>query len=202
MPKMIVVNEGRCLGCRTCQLECALAHCEARTLVEAVRSGARPQARIHLEPMGEFALPLQCRHCEDAPCVMVCPTEAMHRPTETGPVLIDAEMCIGCKFCMLVCPFGVIDLSRDGKAMVKCDQCIERTEAGKEPACVAACPTGALEFREVEEWLRERRREAGAQLAAAQGIAGGKRQESGPSGRMEAASTSPPAARRDRKEPR
>ena len=185
MAKMIVVNEQRCLGCKTCVLECAMAHSEAASLVEALSAASPPQARVHVEPVGQYGIPLQCRHCEEAPCITVCPTEAMHRPTQTGPVLIDAEMCIGCKFCMLVCPFGVIDLSRDGKAMVKCDQCIERTEAGKEPACVAGCPTGALEFRELEEWLRERRREAGAQLAAAQEIAGGNRIESGPPARQE-----------------
>ena len=167
MTMMIVVNEQRCLGCKTCVLECAMAHSEAKSLVEAMAAASPPQSRVHVEPAGPLAIPLQCRHCEEAPCITVCPTEAMYRPSQTGPVLIDAEMCIGCKFCMLVCPFGVIDLSRDGKAMVKCDLCIERTEAGQEPACVAGCPTGALEYREVEEWLRERRWETGAQLAAA-----------------------------------
>ena len=88
----------------------------------------------------------------------VCPTEAIHRVCDTGPVLLNREQCIGCKFCILVCPFGVIDLSRDGKAVVKCDLCIERTEAGEEPACVAACPTGSLRFVELDEMLAQRRR--------------------------------------------
>lgn len=103
----------------------------------------------------------------------VCPTEAIHRPDEHGPVLIDPDRCIGCKFCLVVCPFGVIDLSRDGKAMVKCDLCLERTKAGEEPACVAGCPTGALEFCEIGDWLKRRRQDAAAKITAASRQAAG-----------------------------
>jgi carbon-monoxide dehydrogenase iron sulfur subunit len=67
---------------------------------------------------------------------------------------------------MLVCPFGVIDLSSDGKAVTKCDLCLQRTQAGQDPACVAACPTNALRYVEAEEFLRQRRREAARQIAA------------------------------------
>ncbi|MCJ7544536.1 MAG: 4Fe-4S binding protein [Phycisphaerae bacterium] len=167
MAKMIAVNEQRCMGCKTCVLECAMAHTDAKDLAEALRSPTPPQPRVHVEPGGRFGIPLQCRHCEDAPCMMVCPTEAIHRPDKHGPVLIEADHCIGCKFCLLVCPFGVIDLSRDGKAMVKCDLCLQRTQAGEEPACVAGCPTGALEFCEVEDWLRRRRQDAATKITAA-----------------------------------
>jgi len=167
MARMIIIDEQRCMGCKTCVLECAMAHSDASSLAEALRSPDRPQPRIHVEPSERFGVPLQCRHCEDAPCMEVCPTEAITRPAERGPVLIQAERCIGCKFCMLVCPFGVIDLSRDGKAMIKCDLCIERTQAGQEPACAAACPTGALEFCEMDEWLSRRRRSAAAKVSSA-----------------------------------
>jgi carbon-monoxide dehydrogenase iron sulfur subunit len=165
---MIVVNEDRCLGCRTCMLECAMAHTDARSLAEAIIAETPPQSRVHVVPSGDFGMPLQCRHCEDAPCVIVCPTKAIRRFTENGPVLIESSRCIGCKFCMLVCPFGVVDLSRDGKAMVKCDLCIQRTEAGEEPACVAGCPTGALEFCEADEWLRRHRKAAGERVPVAE----------------------------------
>jgi len=167
MAKMIVVNEQRCLGCRQCTIECAMAHTDARTLAEALSLQQPPQPRVHVEAVGASGMPLQCRHCEDAPCLAICPTGAISRPAEGGPVLLDAERCIGCKFCLLVCPFGVIELSRDGKAAIKCDQCFERTEAGEAPACVAGCPTGALEFRDVTEWLAERRRQAVAAVARA-----------------------------------
>jgi len=167
MTKIIVVNEERCLGCKSCVIECAVAHSHAKDLVEALRAGEPLQARVHVEPFKDFGMPLQCRHCEDAPCLAICPTEAIHRPVENGPVLIDAERCIGCKFCVVVCPFGVIDLSKDGKATVKCDLCIERTEVGEEPACVAACPTGALEFCDLDEWLKRRRKAATKKISVA-----------------------------------
>ena len=168
MARAIVVNQERCLGCKSCTIACAMAHTEAETLVEALHAESPPQPRLHVEPLGDGAMPLQCRHCQDAPCLAVCPTEAIHRLSEDGPVLLDAERCIGCKFCVFVCPFGVIELSRDGKAMTKCDQCVERTQVGEEPACVGACPTGALEFVEIESWLRQRRREAAERIAQAE----------------------------------
>jgi carbon-monoxide dehydrogenase iron sulfur subunit len=119
---------------------------------------------VTVEAAGEFGVPMQCRHCEDAPCVTVCPTAAIHRHQVNDPVLIDKERCIGCKFCLAVCPFGVIDITRDGKAVVKCDLCIERTKAGEEPACVEACPTGALELVEEKELAAGKRKHAAREL--------------------------------------
>ena len=166
MTKTIVSNHERCLGCGTCIIECAMAHTNAGTLVAAIRSETPPQSRLHVEPLGDFGMPMQCRHCEDAPCIIVCPTDAIHRFSDDGPVLLDGEHCIGCRLCLLVCPFGVIDMSRGGSAVVKCDQCLELTEAGEEPACVAGCPTGALQFSEIDDYLRERRREAARGVAS------------------------------------
>ncbi len=167
MGKVIIVDDTRCLSCRQCMIECAMAHTQAATLIEALESDSPPQPRVHVEPAGQFGMPLQCRHCEDAPCITICPTGAIHRPTPDSPVLLDAEVCIGCKFCMIVCPFGVIDLSRDGKAVIKCDLCIERTEAGEAPACVSGCPTGALQYKDIDEWVARRRRRAAEHLRKA-----------------------------------
>ena len=164
MPRMIVVREERCLGCKSCMIACGMAHTEASSLEEAMRLESRPQSRMHLEPVGRYGTPINCQQCEDAPCVSVCPTGAMARRDPGGPVLLDTERCIGCKFCIVVCPFGVIELSRDGKAAVKCDLCIARTEAGQLPACVAACPTKALQYVELEDWSSRRRREAAAKM--------------------------------------
>ena len=167
MAKFIFVDEEKCLACKQCMVECALAHTHAANLVEALVSGEALEPRVHVEPVGHFGMPIQCNHCEDAPCINVCPTSAIFRSEEGGPVLLDRDRCIGCKSCILVCPFGVIDLSRSGKAVVKCDLCCERTAVGEEPACVVGCPTGALEFREMDDWLRARRREAVRRLAEA-----------------------------------
>ena len=172
MDKTIVVNIEKCLACKSCEIACALAHSKSKVLEEAVTESPRPERMVTVEAAGEFGVPMQCRHCEDAPCITVCPTAAIHRQRVNDPVLIDRGRCIGCNYCLMVCPFGVIDISRDGKAVAKCDLCIERTEAGEEPACVASCPTGALQFCDLTELLIERRRAAAKQAWA--GVTGPK----------------------------
>lgn len=148
---MIVVDPTRCLGCRSCELACAVAHSASKTLVGALSESAPPESRVALECIEDLVVPLQCRHCEEAPCVAVCPTKALTKSEAEGPVLLNDELCIGCKACIVVCPFGVICLSRHGKLAIKCDLCVERLKAGQEPACVASCPTGALRFESTAE---------------------------------------------------
>jgi len=169
MAKFIVVDETRCLACRQCMISCALAHSEAETLDEAVAAGMPVQPRVHVESGGDECrgIPMQCRHCTDAPCMAICPSGAIDRASADAPVLIDQDRCIGCSYCQIACPFGVIDMVRDGKAVVKCDLCIERTEAGQAPACVEDCPTGALAFQEMNDVLKERRRQAAELLRTA-----------------------------------
>ena len=161
----IWIEVSKCLACKSCEFACAVAHSRSKTVVGAIQDDPLPQSRVSLTAVEDLAIPLQCRHCEDAPCVSICPTKALEKQGPEGPVLIDAEKCIGCKFCIAVCPFGVITLSRDGKAALKCDLCIERLEEGEEPACVEACKTGALQFLGIEEFVKARRREAAGRMA-------------------------------------
>ena len=165
--KAINVDVKKCLACRSCEIACALVHSKSKVLTEAIAESPQPQKRVTVEGTNDFAVPLQCRHCEDAPCITVCPTDAIHRHTANDPVLIDRDKCIGCKYCLMVCPFGVIDITNDEKAVVKCDLCIERTKAGEEPACVTACPTKALKFSEVQDMLKEKRQNAAKQASDA-----------------------------------
>ena len=160
MGKAIIINIERCLACKSCEMACAVVHSKSGVLEEAVKEQPKPQRRVTVEAAGEFAVPLQCRHCEDAPCIAVCPTKSIYRQNPESPVLINPDLCIGCKFCIMVCPFGVIGLTRDGKAVTKCDLCIKRTTAGCEPACVESCPTRALQFCEVQQWSSQRRQTA------------------------------------------
>jgi len=166
--RMIVCRIERCMGCRSCEIACALAHAASDNLYDAILEQPQPQRRVRVEPAGAGACPMQCQHCEDAPCLEACPSGALRRATENGPVLVDAERCIGCKFCVMACPFGAIEMSRDGRAVVKCDLCIKRTQAGEEPACVSACPTRALAFVDIDEYNRRKRRAAAEMLQAAQ----------------------------------
>lgn len=158
MNYVITVNVEKCLGCKSCELACAVTHSKSKDLFIAVREEPLPQQRVSVESVGEIALPLQCRHCENAPCVSICPTHALEKIEPGGPVIIKEELCIGCKWCILICPFGVIGMDREGKAAIKCDLCLERVKMGEQPACVEACPTGALSFEKIEEVIKEKRR--------------------------------------------
>ena len=172
--KRIVADPAKCLACRTCELACALAHAGTNDLVEAVYGrGAKP--RIYIESAGGLAVPLQCRHCEDAPCVRVCPSGAISRADEASPVLVAHQKCIGCGFCAEACPFGVIRLARcaepglsDGRtAVIKCDLCVTRLAEGLLPACVSSCPVGALALAEAEQNAKKARARAAADWVAA-----------------------------------
>ncbi len=175
--KRIVADPKRCLACRTCELACAVAHAASDDLVQAVLS-QRVKPRIYIESAGRLAVPLQCRHCEDAPCLRVCSSGALWRADEAGPVLVRQERCIGCAFCVEVCPFGVIRLARVVRAdasnkelaVLKCDLCQQPQAAGLPPACVASCPVKALSWQEVEDVARRMRAVTAAGLGVDAGV--------------------------------
>jgi len=156
---IIFIDPKKCLACRACELECGVAHSKSKDLTKAICEESLPQTRIKVESADDLAVPLQCRHCEDAPCVKICPTKATSRSGPEDPVLIKDELCIGCKWCVLVCPFGVIRMSRAGAAVTKCDLCFERLDKGELPACVVACPSKAIQFKSIEEISKDKRKE-------------------------------------------
>ena len=164
----VLVDLSRCMGCHSCEIACAVAHSQTKELFLVVRSGENPGYRVNVESYGRHAVPVHCQQCEEAACVLACPTGALQREAEGEPVLADQERCIGCGMCVQACPFGVIALSPDGKGVLKCDLCVERLAEGRLPACVAACPTHALTFGEAEEANRTKRRETAARMVLAQ----------------------------------
>jgi len=170
MKGILVVKAHRCLACHSCEMACSVEHSKSKDLFEAVNESPGPAARVSVSRGEDFVVPLQCRQCENAPCVAVCPTNALYCADQESPVVIDHDRCIGCKWCILACPFGVITLDERARTIVKCDQCFERLERGELPACVTACPTGALEFKTLEEVLAEKR---GAYLVEIQRAVGG-----------------------------
>lgn len=164
MKGMIVVRVDRCLGCKSCEMACAVEHSESKDLYKAIHEAPRPRARVSVQQGAGFAVPLQCRHCEDAPCIEICPTNALNRADKDSPVIIDHDLCIGCKWCILACPFGVIYLDEENRIIAKCDQCFERVGRGEKPACVTACPTGTLKFKTMKEVLAEKRKASLVQI--------------------------------------
>jgi Fe-S-cluster-containing hydrogenase component 2 len=145
MAKLLMINPNKCTGCRNCELACSFQH------EKSFRPGA---SRIHvfLWERDGFSTPLMCQQCEDAACVNVCPTGAMHRnPTNPSLVECDQTICIGCKMCVIACPFGCVRFDTVTRAIAKCDTC------GGDPMCVQMCPNGALEFVDDAEQVRSRK---------------------------------------------
>jgi len=157
MKGMIIVNVSRCNACKSCEIACAVEHSASKDLHQAIQEDPTPRARVSVQQAVSFSVPLQCRQCANAPCIALCPTDALYRVDPDSPVLLDEEKCIGCNWCVLACPFGVIQLDEGRKVVIKCDQCFERVQRGQLPACVSACPTGALMFKLLQEVSKERR---------------------------------------------
>ena len=139
--KRIWIEKEKCLGCKSCELQCAIERDSvSKTLFGAVGEFPKPIARVGVFGSNGRSFPLQCRQCQDAPCIKACPAGAMRRGEQTDVILLDQAKCRGCWMCVMSCPFGAIIPSEPYNVAVKCDACIHM----EEPACVSACPTGAL----------------------------------------------------------
>jgi carbon-monoxide dehydrogenase iron sulfur subunit len=99
---------------------------------------------VVVEDEGCVSFALQCRHCDDAPCIEACITGAMRRDPATGAVVCDEDRCVGCWSCVMVCPVGAVMRGKARKVASKCDLCAGEAE----PACVAGCPNEALSYEE------------------------------------------------------
>jgi len=152
--KQLLVRSETCVGCKSCELACAVSHSESKTLFGAVLELKRPRKRIFVETDGITNFPLQCRQCSDMPCVHACMAGAMYQEPNTGPIQVNAEKCVGCWMCVMVCPFGAIT-EGPARQAVKCDRC---RDLDYEPACVAACPTKALQWADVDSFAAAGRR--------------------------------------------
>lgn len=157
--KVIGVHLDRCTGCKTCELYCATERgSTGKTLLKAVQESPLPQPRLIVAGKNEVPVPLQCRHCLQAPCIEACLAGALGRDPKTDLVMLREDRCIGCWTCTAFCPYGVIFPWPDRKIALKCDRCASM----EGPVCVDVCPTRALELAELdgmETLLRERRRE-------------------------------------------
>jgi carbon-monoxide dehydrogenase iron sulfur subunit len=160
--KEVYIDVGRCLGCKSCELACAVAHSESQSLIGALFEAVPPRRRIDVIAVGQGSVPVKCCHCEKARCLAVCPTGALYRDEASGAVLHNSERCIGCGFCAFACPFGVITRLPGSKIAAKCDLCLDR----QLPACVEACPTRALRYLTPEEAAKGKLQQAADLLAA------------------------------------
>lgn len=149
MKGTIYVKAEKCLGCRTCELECARRRAKTDSLADALAlENVAPGVRV--EKHGAAVVPLQCGHCSTAPCIAACPKNAIARDEKTGAVVLSREMCVGCRACIYACPHGIPEEGGDRKVS-KCDLCHEDLVNDLLPACVRGCPVKALCFTVTEE---------------------------------------------------
>lgn len=146
MQRGFYIDLSRCTGCHACEVACK----QWNDLPPRVPGQTGPHYRrvVAIEG-GRYPNParssvsLSCMHCAKPACMAVCPTGAITKRAEDGIVVVDQNKCIGCRYCTMACPFGAPQFGEDG-TMQKCDYCLDRLAQGMEPACVAACPGGAL----------------------------------------------------------
>ena len=178
----LVIDLDVCVGCHACATSCKEwnAGGYSAPLTDTDPYGSDPDGvwfnRVHgYEVRAENGsthtvnFPRSCLHCEDAPCVTVCPTGASFKRAEDGIVLVNPDTCIGCKLCSWACPYGAREFNVVEGVMKKCTLCVDRIyndnlpEFARVPACVSACPTGARSFGDlgdpdsgVSQLVRER----------------------------------------------
>jgi Fe-S-cluster-containing dehydrogenase component/formate-dependent nitrite reductase membrane component NrfD len=135
-----LIDQNRCIGCHACTVACKEEHNIPvgvnRTWVKYIEKGRYPNTRRH------FAV-LRCNHCDNAPCIEICPTVALFRRRD-GIVDFDHERCIGCKSCMQACPYDALYIDPDRNTAAKCNFDASRVEMGYKPACEVVCPTQAI----------------------------------------------------------
>ena len=155
MNKVLSVDYQKCTGCRLCELVCSVSH-------EGVSNAARSRIRIvKWEDEGQY-VPMICQQCEDAPCKNVCPVGAISRDEDYGFLKVNYDICIGCRSCVTVCPFGAMNYTMIDKKVFKCDLC------GGDPQCVRFCDEKAVDFIPPDRTSQKKKRDAATRLYATQ----------------------------------
>lgn len=166
MNQFVKATPLRCIGCRTCMIACVVAH-EGKRIFEIDPDSYNFNPRLFMVKTAKLSAPVQCRHCENAACKQACTSGAIS--IKDNIVDINVKKCIGCKNCVIACPFGAVEIvetaevNNDGtvkKVANKCDLCVGVADS---PSCVRVCPTEALKLVTedcFEDSLAQKRRKA------------------------------------------
>jgi anaerobic carbon-monoxide dehydrogenase iron sulfur subunit len=159
MAKVLVTDYEKCTGCRICEQVCSVKH-------EGVSNPARSRIKvIKWESTGRY-VPMSCQQCESAPCLLICPVKAISREESLNRVKVDYEICIGCRMCVAICPFGAMGFDVLAKKVMKCDLC------DGDPQCARFCDVHAVSYLDAnDESVKKKRAVADKFSSLAQKVA-------------------------------
>lgn len=155
MDKVLMIDYQKCTGCRQCEMICSVVH-------EGVSNPSRSRIKVMKWEAEGLYIPMSCQQCEDAPCMNVCPVKAISRDEDIGFVTVDHDICIGCRTCVAVCPFGAMNFDVIDKKVSKCDLC------GGDPQCVRFCEVKAVDYVDAGRLSSIKQKDAAARLSTAQ----------------------------------
>jgi anaerobic dimethyl sulfoxide reductase subunit B len=142
------VATDHCYGCKTCTIACANEH--------LLSTGVFLRRVRHIDtsdPVGHAFVSMSCNHCDDPACVKNCPVGAYTKDEETGLVVQDHSLCIGCKSCIEACPFHAPAYCEEDSTTYKCDGCVQRRSIGLQPVCTIVCPSANISMDEFDTLL-------------------------------------------------
>ena len=154
MEKILSIDYQKCTGCRLCELVCAVFH-------DGVSNPMRSRIKVMKWEHEGLYIPVSCQQCEDAPCLNVCPVKAISRDENLQYVKVDYDICIGCRSCVAVCPFGAMSYNAKDKQVFKCDLC------DGDPQCVRFCDRKAVDFVESADVSVDKKRHAAERVSKA-----------------------------------
>jgi len=154
MSKVLVIDYHKCTGCRLCELVCSVVN-------EGVSNPARSRIRVMKWEAEGLYVPMSCQQCTDAPCVNACPVKALKRDEALNRIVVDYDLCIGCRMCVSVCPFGAMNFDVIDRKVFKCELC------GGDPQCARFCEVKAIEYREADDLALYKKRDAARRFSAA-----------------------------------
>jgi len=151
MSKLLLIDSDKCQGCRTCEMVCSAQH-------ERVINPFQSRIKVIKWDRDGEGFPTVCAHCEDAPCLEICPVTAIKRDETPNRVIIDYDRCIGCRMCVAACPFGMAHFDPINRRVIKCDLC------EGEPYCAKFCPYEAVQYTDEGELEAGKRRGSAEKL--------------------------------------
>ena len=163
MPKAILYDATQCIGCLSCEGACAeknkLTYDDAIAKEKKTSDHKYTYVAVKSVKGEDKFMRRMCMHCNDPSCVSACPVGALAK-TKEGPVTYNEDKCMGCRYCMVACPYGIpkYEWSKALPGVRKCILCPDRVVAGKQTACAEICPTGATKFGDRDELLAEARK--------------------------------------------